>query len=62
MSITTFWEIEEYKVWKGLDPIKPQWAKMNFVSDSYEDSHEILSLLEQNSPEKVFRIVRVIYD
>lgn len=49
------WVIQEYKVWKGLDPDKPQWFSINLVG-TYANMSELVTYLEGNAPEKIFRV------
>lgn len=49
------WVIQEYKVWKGLDPDKPQWSSINLVG-TYANMSELVTYLEGNAPEKIFRV------
>lgn len=44
-----FFTIEEYKIWKGIDPDKPVWYGSYWCFDKWSDAQEVLDLLEKNS-------------
>jgi hypothetical protein len=52
------WLLQQYKIWKGLDPEKMQWANIGIVCSEYGTAQDVIDLLEANSPERVFRIKR----
>lgn len=44
----TLWEVEEYKVWKGIDPEKPTWAGLNIVTDDWDNALGYVDYLSRN--------------
>ncbi len=44
----TLWEVEEYKVWKGIDPEKPTWAGLNIVTDDWDNALGYVDYLTRN--------------
>lgn len=54
-----FFTIEEYKIWKGIDPDKPVWHGSYFCFDKYSSAEGVLDLLQGNAPEKLFRIAQI---
>lgn len=49
MSDVPMYEVEQFKVWKGIDPEKPCWASRNFVSPIKGDMDAIAAELEKVS-------------
>lgn len=41
--------VEQFKIWKGIDPVKPCWASRNFVSAKREDMEAIATELQKVS-------------
>lgn len=54
----TYWTLEEYKVWKGIDPDKPVWASRGYLSKRWEDIKELCDYLERNNPELILRVAK----
>ena len=52
----TYWDVDQFKVWKGLDPVKPQWSGLGFACASWEGANELLSYLERNCPKNLYRV------
>ena len=52
------WEIEEYKVWKGLDSTKPQWSGLNIVCDDWCEAQGLLQYIVGNKPSAILRVVK----
>lgn len=50
------WDVEEFKVWKGLDPIKPQWHGRGFACSSWAAALELAEYLNHNDPALTLRV------
>lgn len=48
--------IQEFKIWKGVDPVNPTWQSVNITPGTREGAEEVLELLTKNSPDRQFRI------
>lgn len=57
VGVERLWDIEEFKVWKGLDLNKPQWASQGFACPSWEDANDLVKYLEHNDPTIILRVV-----
>lgn len=44
-----YFTIEEYKIWKGIDPDKPVWYGSYWCFDKWSDAQDVLEFLEKNS-------------
>lgn len=53
------WDVQEFKVWKGLDPNKPRWASRGFCCRSWADADELRALFEHNDPALIVRVAPV---
>lgn len=53
-----FWRVEQYRVWKGINPDKPLWSSIGFVSQSWEDMADLCDYLQGNNPEGIYRVIR----
>lgn len=52
------WDIEEYKIWKGIDLEKPCWASKGFACGSYEDANGLMEYMNGNNPLSIMRVVQ----
>lgn len=52
------WDVEEFKVWPGLDPDKPQWHPLNLVCQTWDAANGLIKYIEGNKPEGVYRAVQ----
>lgn len=52
------WQVEEYKIWKGVNPDKPVWASLNFVSRSWDDMMDLCDYLRGNNPDIILRVMK----
>ncbi len=50
------YKVEEFKIWKGVDPDKPTWNSRGFVGPQ-QDMIEIMEYLQHNAPELKLRVV-----
>lgn len=51
----TYWTIEEYKFWAGLE--KTCWARrFNYMTDSWGEANEMLNYLVGNCPDLILRV------
>lgn len=48
--------IEEFKIWKGIDPDRQTWASRGHVGDE-ESMQGICDLLRHNNPDIIVRVV-----
>ncbi|WP_395543416.1 hypothetical protein [Neotabrizicola sp. sgz301269] len=51
------YRIEEWKVWKGVDPINPRWGDCGFACSTYEDAVGLMDYVVQSFPGRIRRIV-----
>lgn len=57
MEPVEFWHIEQFRVWKGLDPEKRQWSRCrDYIFTSWEAANEIVEYLEHNDPTIILRV------
>jgi hypothetical protein len=52
------WGIEEYKIWKGLDPEKPRWSSLGFACSTWTDANDLLQYMNRNRPDVIMRVVK----
>lgn len=52
------WDVEEFKIWKGIDPTRPTWASRGFACDTWENADGLLKLIEGNDPCVILRVVK----
>ena len=52
------WNIEEYKIWKGISPRKPCWASLGFACYTWSDANDLLQYMNQNNPASILRVVK----
>lgn len=52
------WDIEEHKVWKGIDTERPCWASLQFACQSYDSASELMKYIEGNKRDVLLRVVR----
>jgi hypothetical protein len=57
---TDTWDIEEHKVWKGLDPHEPQWHGLGFACGSWADAAGLLDYLSRNDPSRILRVAPIV--
>lgn len=50
------YQIEEFKIWHGVDPVNPTWQSINLTPATRAGAEEILELMARNSPKRQFRI------
>ena len=53
---TEYFHIQQFKIWKGVDPDKPMWADLNLVFRDRRAAQDTLDYLARNKPEYPFRI------
>jgi hypothetical protein len=51
-----WWDVQEFKVWKGIDPEKPVWHSRGFCCRTWADANDLLEYLQHNSPETLLRV------
>lgn len=51
------WEVEEYKIWKGIHPDRMTWASLNIVCDDWHKANDYVEYLQGNNPEGVYRVI-----
>lgn len=54
------YSIEEFKIWKGVDPDKPTWNGVNMHPGTREGAEELVKYLKGNCPEREYRIVAFV--
>jgi hypothetical protein len=54
-----WWIVQEHKVWKGIDPVKPCWASRGFVSSERESMQDIVDYIEGHDKDIILRVVKV---
>lgn len=52
-----YWDIQEYKIWKGIDKDRPCWASRGFACSEWKDAYGLMQYIEQNTPAVVLRVV-----
>lgn len=52
------WDVEEYKVWKGIDKISPVWASRQFACATYENAKELMDYIIGNNPKLILRVTK----
>lgn len=50
------WEIQEYKIWKGIDRENPCWASLGFACGSWDDANDLLDYISGNKPAAILRV------
>lgn len=45
--MTVFYEVQCFKIWKGVDPVNPRWENVNFVSTNYNNMQGIADQLQR---------------
>ncbi|MFK3857801.1 hypothetical protein [Agrobacterium pusense] len=56
LTVKPHWEVEEFKIWKGIDEEKPCWSGLNIVTDDWHEANSYVEYLSGNKPEGVFRV------
>jgi hypothetical protein len=56
-QVTGYWAVEEWKVWKGPDPVNPRWADIGFACGSYDDAVGLMDYEAQAFPNRIRRVV-----
>lgn len=56
MNKIQWWDVEEYKIWKGIDPNKPVWHSRGFSCDSWDKANELRVFLEHNDSAIILRV------
>lgn len=51
------WYVEEWKIWKGLDPVNPRWGDLGFVCSTYEDAIGLMDYEARAFPQRIRRVV-----
>lgn len=54
------YSIEEFKIWKGVNPNEPTWHGLNLHPGTREGAEELVSYIQGNNPEGVYRIVTFV--
>lgn len=58
-GLTQFWHIEQFRVWKGLDPDKRQWSRyQDYIFTEWGAADEIVKYLERNDPTIILRVTK----
>lgn len=50
------YEIQEYKVWKGIRLDSPVWAGLGYIRDDWSSLNQTMEYLERNNPDRIYRI------
>jgi hypothetical protein len=58
MSDDQWWCVEQYKIWKGLNPNKPTWSSLNHVSHSWDVMMDLCDYLRGNNPDIILRVMK----
>lgn len=56
------WHVQEFKIWKGINPDKPTWANLNLCSFDYAETNGIMEYLAGNNPDGVYRVTTGPFD
>lgn len=52
------WDIEEFKIWKGLDAEKPRWASLGYACSRWSDANGLMEYMQNNKPDALLRVVK----
>jgi hypothetical protein len=55
------WDIEEYKIWKGIDKETPCWASLGWACGSWDSANSILVYMNGNKPKAILRVISRTY-
>lgn len=53
-----WWDVQEHKIWKGIDVGRPVWASRGFACAEWKDAQALLEYLEGNNRNIILRVVR----
>lgn len=53
---TQYWDIQEFRVWKGIDPERPVWASRGFCCPRWDGANELLEFLQHNDNSLILRV------
>lgn len=53
----TVYQVQQYKVWKGVDPHKPQWGNLNLVFSEATEAEDMVKYLSRNNPDRQYRSI-----
>lgn len=51
------WQVQAWKIWRGVDLTKPQWGDVNLIADNYRDAQDLVDYI-QKSTDTPHRVVR----
>ena len=54
----TIQDIQEFKVWKGIDKENPVWASRGFACSSYEDAKDLMDYIYESDDNLLLRVVK----
>lgn len=56
---TQFWQLQQFRVWKGLDPEKRQWYRYaDYIFTSWVEANDVVEYLERNDPTIILRVTK----
>lgn len=53
---TRKWDVQEHKIWKGLDPVNPVWGNRGFACSSWDDANRLLNYILKSNKSLVLRV------
>jgi hypothetical protein len=54
--MTKFWDVQEYKIWKGIDRKNPCWASLGFACSTWDYANDLLEYMVGNFPKTIMRV------
>ena len=51
------WDIEEYRIWPGIDKDKPYWGSLQYSCSTWTDANSLLEEFQRVKPAQLFRVV-----
>lgn len=50
------WDVEEFKIWSGIDPAKAVWHGRGYACSTWNDAAELMEFLSHNDPSLLLRV------
>ena len=51
-----FWDIQEWKIWKGIDPNSPTWGSRGFACSTWDSANDLMTYINGNQPKAILRV------
>jgi len=56
----SIYSIDEFRVWKGVNPNEPTWGTFGIFPSTRQEAEDIVEMLSRNDPNKTFRITSYV--